>query len=147
MILQKLVGRPVDKIILHCAAVPGNWWRGETPVNAVAEIRRWHRDAGYDDIGYHYVVWPDGLRLPGRDVSKIGAHVKGHNTGSIGVLLIESAKIDRIGHFYDFFSEAQRRSVAALAKGYGITDIRGHNDFNPRKLCPGFKVDPAFFAA
>ena len=75
--------REIEVIYLHCTATePGK----EVDVKA---IRRFHVDVrGFSDIGYHYVVQPDGYIMGGRDIHKKGAHVKGDNSRSIGVSMV-----------------------------------------------------------
>ncbi|MDU3761109.1 MAG: N-acetylmuramoyl-L-alanine amidase [Bacteroides sp.] len=63
--------RKINKVIIHCSATP------EGRDYTVADIDRWHRERGFDGIGYHYVVYRDGSIHAGRDVAKIGAHCKG----------------------------------------------------------------------
>ena len=46
--------RKIDSIIIHCSA---------TKVGqdfTAADIDRWHRERGFNGIGYHYVVCLDG---------------------------------------------------------------------------------------
>ena len=62
-----------DKIIVHCTATP------EGREVTVQEIDRWHRKAGYNGIGYHYIVHLDGKVEKGRDERQIGAHTVGQN--------------------------------------------------------------------
>lgn len=54
-----------------------------------AEHMRWlqnlHFANGWSDIGYHRVVMPSGRIFEGRPSWAIGAHVLGHNTGTVGV--------------------------------------------------------------
>ena len=69
--------RKIRKIIVHCTATPAG--RSVT----VAEIDRWHRQRGFNGIGYHYVVGLDGSVSKGRDEALVGAHCKGHNSDSI----------------------------------------------------------------
>ncbi|WP_010139568.1 hypothetical protein [Oceanicola sp. S124] len=77
----------------------------------------------------------------------IGAHCIERNRGTLGVLLIESRKIDRMGTFDDYFTEAQRLSLKAeLARVPGLEKVSGHNDYAP-KLCPGFKVQSSDWLA
>jgi len=73
----------IQKLIIHCADTPPNMDVG------AEEIRRWHVEGnGWSDIGYHYVIRRCGLIETGRDESTPGAHVRGHNTGSIGVCMV-----------------------------------------------------------
>ena len=55
-------------IILHCSAT-----REGQDVKA-ADIKHWHKDRGFDDIGYHYVIDLDGTIEKGRDEALVGAH-------------------------------------------------------------------------
>ncbi len=43
---------------------------------------------GWKEIGYHFIIDWNGRILEGRDVTRLGAHVEKHNTGSIGVVLL-----------------------------------------------------------
>ena len=65
--------RRIDQIIVHCTATPAG---RETSVD---EIRRWHLERGFSDIGYHFVIGLDGCIEDGRPLVKIGAHCKGKN--------------------------------------------------------------------
>lgn len=135
---------PVRHAILHCAAVPSDWHKAHTAHSAVAEVRRWHKAQGWADIGYHYVVMPDGSYALGRDLERHGAHVSGHNAGTLGILLIENERIERIGKFEDHFTSEQKATVKRLLARHQIVHVTGHND-HANKLCPGFRVRPSDF--
>jgi peptidoglycan hydrolase-like protein with peptidoglycan-binding domain len=62
--------RPISEIIVHCTATP------EGKDYTVADIRSWHKQRGWSDIGYHYVVYRDGRVMTGRPVGQVGAHVR-----------------------------------------------------------------------
>ena len=68
--------RRITEIIVHCTATPE--YRDYT----VADIRQWHKQQGWSDIGYHYVVYRDGTVHEGRDVDISGAHCTGHNASA-----------------------------------------------------------------
>jgi len=141
--------RNIDEIIVHCAATPKGWRAGETTEQKVAEIRRWHTDKGWADIGYHYVIDEDGTVARGRPVEKAGAHVKGHNANSIGVCLLGGHGGSANDKFEDNFTQAQanalRTLIAGLKREYpSITKISGHNQY-AAKACPCFNV-PAWYA-
>ena len=74
--------RRITEIIVHCSATP------EGKDYTVLDIRKWHKQQGWSDIGYHYVVYRNGHIEAGRDVDIIGAHCEGHNAHSIGVCYI-----------------------------------------------------------
>ena len=74
--------RTITEIIVHCSATP------EGRDYTVAQIRQWHLQRGFRDIGYHYVIYRDGTIHTGRPVAQAGAHCTGHNAHSIGVCYI-----------------------------------------------------------
>ncbi len=80
-----------QKIVIHHSASPTEVRRsGKTlPVNA-AMIREWHQTKGWSDIGYHFVIMPDGRCAEGRPINRPGAHCKvGHrNSSGIGICLV-----------------------------------------------------------
>lgn len=49
-------------------------------------IRRSHRNRGWGDIGYHFVIDRGGRVWEARSLAYQGAHVKDHNEGNIGVM-------------------------------------------------------------
>ena len=81
--------REIDKIIVHCSATQ------EGKDISAATIDAWHKKRGWSGIGYHYVVGLNGNIEYGRSVYSTGAHVKGHNTGSIGICYIGGVESER----------------------------------------------------
>ena len=74
--------RQINYIIIHCSATKaGRDFHAK-------DIDKWHRERGFDEIGYNAVVDLDGTVEPGRSESKPGAHCKGHNSDSIGICYI-----------------------------------------------------------
>lgn len=132
---------PVHEVILHCAAIREGQFDGFTPFAAFQTVHRWHKMQGWSGFGYHGLIMPDGTFYAGRPFDQIGAHVKGRNQGTIGILLIESHQIKQMGQFEDFYTAAQARSLKAVIAGLPhIKQVSGHNDYAP-KLCPGFRVE------
>ena len=143
MIFQGKARYPVTGAVLHCAAVPTGWADGKTPAEVYRQIDGWHRERGFASFGYHGLVMPGGAYYAGRPWSQIGAHVKEANRGTLGFLLIESRKIDRLGDFGEWFTDRQRVTLRGiLAAVPGLRWVRGHNDY-AAKLCPGFRVQSA----
>lgn len=132
---------PVDEVVLHCAAIKTGQFRGLTAFDVFSIINQWHRERGFKNgFGYHALIMPDGIVYPGRPLFRQGAHVIGHNAGTLGLLLIESTRITTVSVFEDWFTSQQRTSARAWIGGVGgIKRVSGHNDY-ARKLCPGFKV-------
>lgn len=130
--------RKIDSIVIHCSATP------EGRAVTVAEIRQWHRARGWRDIGYHYVIYPDGSIHAGRPVTEQGAHCTGHNATSIGICYVGGCAADGKTP-KDTRTEAQRRSMYDLCRRlmaeYNIKadHIYGHNQF-AQKACPSFNV-------
>ena len=71
--------RKINLIVIHCS---DTYARMDIGVN---EIRQWHLQRGFNDIGYHYVIRRDGAIEQGRPIEKPGAHAAGYNTNSIGI--------------------------------------------------------------
>jgi len=136
--------RTINEIIIHCTATTPNWWANKSAQAKVDEVRRWHRDRGWSDIGYHYLIDRNGQVVEGRPVEKTGAHVKGHNTGTIGISLFGGHESSANDNFEDHFTEHQDQSLRRLIDDLrqrfpDITKIVGHNQY-ATKGCPGFSV-------
>lgn len=56
--------RTITEIIIHCTAT-------RPDANCTVEsIRRYHKSLGWHDIGYHYVIYPDGSVRSGRPIRR-----------------------------------------------------------------------------
>lgn len=129
--------RTINEVVVHCAATP------EGKHFTVADIRAWHKKRGWSDIGYHYVVYLDGSIQLGRPIGQIGAHVEGHNTGTIGIVYVGGVSSDG-KTAKDTRTPAQRASLLWLTgqlinKHRGIRKVSGHNQY-ANKACPSFTV-------
>lgn len=128
--------RAINRIIIHCSATP------EGKDYTVDTIRKWHKQKGYADIGYHYVIYRDGSIMKGRPLEKIGAHTVGYNTGSIGICYIGGLAKD-CKTPKDTRTKEQKESllklVHSLKEQFPNATIHGHNEF-AAKACPSFNV-------
>lgn len=128
--------REINRIILHCSATP------EGKDFTVADIDRWHKQRGWQGIGYHYVVYRDGSIHNGRDIAVAGAHTSGYNKNSIGICYIGGVAADGKTP-KDTRTPAQRRAlrvlVEQLKKQFPKATIHGHYEF-AAKACPSFKI-------
>lgn len=108
------------------------------------EIDRWHREKGWDGIGYHYVVCRNGALEFGRDESRAGAHCMGHNKDSIGICLIggikDGTKDEPVNDYTKAQWETLKRLVTDLKAKYPKAKIVGHCDYEKKKTCPNFNV-------
>lgn len=128
--------RNINKIIIHCSATKaGQDFKA-------ADIDRWHKERGFDGIGYHYVIDLDGSVERGRDIEKVGAHCQGYNSHSIGICYIGG--LDNSGNSQDTRTEAQKSALWALLREllckYPDVTIHGHREF-AAKDCPCFDVN------
>ena len=129
--------RQINYIIIHCSATKS----GQN--FHASDIDRWHRERGWDGIGYHRVIDLDGIIEKGRDVSKPGAHCKGHNSDSIGICYIGG--LDKNGNPADTRTAAQKESLLEIIKHYKKlypnAKVVGHRDMpNVHKACPCFNA-------
>lgn len=126
--------RMINEIIIHCTATP------EGRECTVDEIRRWHRQRGFSDIGYHYIVHLNGDLDFGRNVDISGAHCLNHNAHSIGVAYVGGVAKDGKTP-KDTRTQEQKATLASLLldlrKLYPKATIHGHRDF-ANKACPSF---------
>lgn len=126
--------REITEIIVHSTATPKS-------MNATAkDIDRWHRQQGFDGIGYHFVILRNGQIENGRSVKIVGAHCKGHNINTIGVAYVGGINGDK--QSADTRTEAQKIALnvllAVLIKQYPtIKKISGHRDYC-NTACPSF---------
>jgi N-acetylmuramoyl-L-alanine amidase len=89
------------------------------------------------------VVYRDGRVMLGRPVGQIGAHVEGHNTGTIGCSYVGGLSADG-KTAKDTRTLAQRASMLWLtqqliARQSGMRRVTGHNQY-AAKACPSFDV-------
>ena len=133
------MGRKVNLLILHCTATP------EGRSVTVQQVRQWHIQRGFVDIGYHFLVGLDGTIHKGRPIEKAGAHCKGHNAHSIGICYVGG--LDRQGRPKDTRTPAQKaallRLLKELKKQYPKATIHGHCEF-ANKACPCFPASTEY---
>ena len=125
--------RTIDKIIVHCSATR------EGQHVTVQQIRQWHLQRNFADIGYHYVIYLDGTVHKGRPLEKAGAHCKGYNAHSIGICYVGG--LDRQGKPKDTRTAAQKAALLTLIRElrqrFPRATVHGHREF-ANKACPCF---------
>ncbi len=99
-------------------------------------IRQLHRRKGWGDIGYHFAVDRAGRVWEARPMGYQGAHVKDHNPGNIGIVVL--------GNFEQQTpSEAQlqgvRGHVTMLMRAYHVpaSRVQTHQEWGAHTACPG----------
>lgn len=130
-------------LVVHVSASPRG--RGDD----AETIHRWHKERGWDGIGYNAVVTESGEWQPGRPDYWPGAHVRdfnkdglGNNDDALGVCLIGMG------------GDATEAELACLRSGlnrwlikHPDAEVVGHCDLDPRKPhCPGFDVGEWFYS-
>jgi N-acetylmuramoyl-L-alanine amidase len=127
--------REIREIIIHCSATP------ENKSFTAKDIDTWHRQRGYNGIGYHYVIRLDGSIENGRGLEQIGEHAYGHNAFSIGICYIGGC--DEKMNPKDTRTPEQTVSfiklLQVLRQKYPKAKIIGHNEISD-KACPSFDV-------
>ncbi|HDQ73475.1 MAG TPA: N-acetylmuramoyl-L-alanine amidase [Chloroflexi bacterium] len=121
----------LNTIVIHHSALPLS--------DGPREIQGQHmRRKGYADMGYHFVIDAAGRIYEGRPLAARGAHTGGHNTGTVGVVLL--------GNFErQMPTDPQIESLKSLCRflvdRYAITHLAGHRDFQPEvTVCPGLNL-------
>ena len=129
--------RKINKIIIHCSATNPNMDIGSN------EIKKWHTDRGWLDIGYHYVIRRNGDIENGRNISIQGAHARGYNSDSVGICLVGGIDSDGLpdSNFTRWQLDSLETLVSKLKNKYHVDDldIIGHRDVSI-KACPCFDV-------
>lgn len=128
--------RTITEIIIHSTATPKG-------MRATAkDIDKWHRQRGFDGIGYHFVILHNGIIQAGRAVGAVGAHCKGHNAESIGIAYVGG--INENKQSADTRTISQKQALVTLIKQLlkqypTIRKISGHRDYC-NTACPSFNA-------
>ncbi len=78
--------RIINLCVWHCSADE------EGVDHSLSYYDRLHRKRGFRKIGYHIIVHLDGLYEFGREAWEIGAHAKGFNRNSFGIMYVGGLK-------------------------------------------------------
>ena len=136
--------KTIDAIVIHCSAT-----RAGQDVRA-ADIDKWHKERGFDCIGYNFVIDLDGTVEVGRPLNRDGAHCNtagtsgvAYNKHSIGICYVGG--LDRDGNAADTRTPEQKQALADLVyrliNEYPIVEVIGHRDASPDKNKDG-KITP-----
>ena len=121
--------KTVRYIVVHCSATPA------TRDIGVSEIRAMHKQRGFNDVGYHYVIRRDGRVEKGRADTVMGAHVSGFNAESLGICMVGG--INGKGWSEQNFTPDQftalRTLLDQLKATHAAAEILGHRDLSPDK--------------
>ena len=119
--------RAITTIVIHCTATR------EDQTLTRNQLKEMHLQRGFSDIGYHFYVRKNGQIEKGRHVIFKGAHVKGHNTNSIGIAY--EGGLDFAGKPKDTRTEDQKAAlehlIMILRHSFDIKRVCGHRDLSP----------------
>jgi hypothetical protein len=133
----------VQRITIHHDAMNASGLSGQRAAAARMEkVRRSHLDRGptWVDIGYHYVIDPDGRVWEGRPASIEGAHVSATNEHNLGIMLMGNfqehrptqAQLTTLDNFVAFQMRQHR---------VPISRVFTHRELKPTE-CPGRFLQP-----
>lgn len=135
-----------NTIVVHHSGNADN----DRSVNSVQDE---HMDEdGYADIGYHFAIDLEGNIYEGRPINIKGEHVKGMNTGKIGIVLLTDLDTNNSGlNIAQKIAESIQgdgtetvpmveslvKLVRYLRSEYGIEYLGGHHELLKERPCPG----------
>lgn len=125
-----------DSVVIHHSGNSGE----KDPV----EIEKKHMlKNGWDDVGYHYLIHPNGSIYEGRKIYHKGSHVSGANTQKIGILLMGDYN-EQWWDVDDTLSNSHISTADSLINTLrsifpSIRKLGGHKEYLPGKgyTCPG----------
>lgn len=125
--------RYINSIVVHCSDTPkGKYFD-------VDDVRKWHWERGWTDVGYHFIVLLDGTIELGRMLNVKGAHVSGNNANSIGICYIGGGNGEDTRTYEQF--KSLHYLIRTLKLIFKDAKILGHRDFDGvNKQCPCFDV-------
>lgn len=107
------VKRKIKLVQLHHTYSPSyKNFTGSNHVELQSNMRSYHiKTNGWNDIGQHFTIFPDGVILTGRSLESNPAGIYGANTGAICIECI--GNFDENG---DTMTDAQKHAIAAAVK-------------------------------
>lgn len=132
----------VNRITVHHDGMPPVNLRGKGDVaSRLEQIRRAHvgnhDDGGrnWADIGYHYIIDPQGRVWEGRSVRFQGAHVKNNNEHNLGIMCLgnfdeQKPTPEALATLDAFLADRMRACRVSLDR------VMTHQEINPT-ACPG----------
>jgi len=128
----------IARIVIHHSA--------SSLSTTLEDIKKWHLERGFSDIGYHYVIESNGLIRYGRPLPLRGAHTKGANFNSIGICLV--GDMTREGEHWTWEQyETLFQLIGAWKCIAPRLEIMGHRDVGLLPtICPGVDVYEWLFA-
>ena len=126
---MRQIRRNTEVVVWHCSATPPSRDIGS------ADIHIMHRARGWDGIGYGLVIKRNGRLELGEDLRKAGAHAKGWNNKSVGIVLVGG--VDEDGKPENNFTDEQWQAAKHVFEFFTLlypdASHVGHRDLSPDK--------------
>lgn len=151
-LLKTLDGYKFSQLHLHHTWKPTHRnFNGYNHVKLQENMENYHVNTlGWDYIGQHLSLFPDGVWVTGRPFSVTPASIKGWNEGALAVEMIGNFDLPGTGAFndlgYDKLEGEQKVEILKIIKyfidKYGEQSVKFHRD-NPTagKTCPGTSLN------
>jgi hypothetical protein len=128
----------VLKVVLHHSWQPSQvQYKGAATIRGIQNYHMDDPNTGWIDIGYHFLIGPDGVIYQGRPETAVGSHAK-PNTNMVGICMIGNYDPNA-----DQLNPAMEKSLVDLLSWLSATykvdpktQYYGHRDFST-KSCPG----------
>lgn len=119
----------------HDAIYSGSINSQSDAARRMESVRQSHVKQGWADIGYHYVIDPEGRVWEGRPISWQGAHVQDNNPGNVGIMVMgnfdqQHPSSQALSTLDGFVSQQMRRYGVPMSRVYTHQEIRP-------TACPG----------
>lgn len=127
-------------IILHHSYIPNvSQYKGAASIRGIQNYHMNDPHTGWTDIGYHFLIGPDGKIYRGRPENAVGSHCV-PNSNKIGICCIGDYDPDKDPLPAKLYASLQKL-LPYVASKYKISKSRlyGHRDFSS-KTCPGETV-------
>jgi len=132
--------REINQIHIHHTEKPTlQDFNGLNHTDILENIRYFHvHFRKFQDIGYHFLIYPDGITSEGRAIEIKPASIKGHNTGAIAICMVGN------------FDYEKPTNLQILSIGYKVRNLMDEYNVEPNKIifhrefsdktCPGNNI-------
>ena len=124
--------RRIERVFIHCSA------SDHLDHDDISVMDLWHRQRGWDGVGYHYFIRKDGEIQEGRSLERTPAAQGGNNSWTIAICLhgltkenFTTAQFDALRRLCSQINEAYRREPKASVTFHGHCEVSN-------KSCPVF---------
>jgi hypothetical protein len=131
----------VQRLIVHHSYIPNqSQYQGAASIRGIQNYHMYDPKTKWNDIGYHFLIGPDGVIYQGRPETVVGAHCS-PNTNAVGICLIGDYDPGK-DPIPPVMENQLLKLLGWLASNYKVNpqvNLYGHCDFSP-KSCPGKNV-------